>query len=56
MQLIDTHFHLDYYRNHKYWYDQINKLQQYTLCVTNSPEVYRSCRELYPETKYIKFA
>ena len=56
MHLIDTHFHLDYYKNHKYWYDQINKLQQYTLCVTNSPEVYYSCRKLYPETKFVKFA
>lgn len=56
MQLIDTHFHLDYYSNHKYWYNQINKLQQYTLCVTNSPEVYLSCKKIYPETKYIKFA
>ena len=44
MHLIDTHFHLDYYKNHEYWYNQINKLQQYTLCVTNS------------ETKYVKFA
>lgn len=56
MQLIDTHFHLDYYQNHRYWYDQINQLQQYTLCVTNSPEVYYSCRKLYPESKYVKFA
>ena len=56
MHLIDTHFHLDYYKNHEYWYDQINKLQQYTLCVTNSPEVFHSCRKLYPETKYVKFA
>lgn len=56
MRLIDTHFHLDYYRNHKYWYDRINELQQYTICVTNSPEVYHSCRKLYPETKYVKFA
>lgn len=56
MHLIDTHFHLDYYKNHEYWYNQINKLQQYTLCVTNSPAVYLSCRKLYPETKYVKFA
>ena len=56
MKLIDTHFHLDYYRNHKYWYEQINALNQYTLCVTNSPEVHHSCIRLYPETKYIKFA
>lgn len=56
MKLIDTHFHLDYYNDHKYWYSQINKLEQYTLCVTNTPEIYYSCRKLYPESKFIKFA
>ena len=56
MRLIDTHFHLDFYREHRYWYDQINALEQYTLCVTNSPEVYHGCRKLYPETRYVRFA
>lgn len=56
MQLIDTHFHLDFYRDHAYWYEKINELRQYTLCVTNSPGVYHSCKQLYKETKYIKFA
>lgn len=56
MKLIDTHFHLDFYRDHKFWYDQINELQQHTLCVTNSPEIYISCKKLYPETRYVKFA
>jgi len=54
--LIDTHFHLDFYKNHKEIYTKINKLQQYTLCVTNSPGVYLSCKRLYSETKYLKFA
>jgi len=40
MNLIDTHFHLDFYRDHKYWYDYINQNRQYTLCVTNTPGVY----------------
>lgn len=56
MGLIDTHFHLDFYRDHKIWYDYINNNRQYTLCVTNSPEIFYSCKRLYPETKYIKFA
>lgn len=56
MRLIDTHFHLDYYKDHEYWFGQINRLEQYTLCVTNSPEVYHSCKKLYGETKYVKFA
>lgn len=56
MRLIDSHFHLDYYKNHSYWYSKINELQQYTLCVTNSPELFHSCRRMYPETEYIRFA
>lgn len=56
MKLIDTHFHLDHYSNHEYWYKEINKLEQYTLCVTNTPEIYYSCIKLYRESKYIKFA
>ena len=56
MNLIDTHFHLDFYRDHKKMYDYINENRQYTLCVTNSPGVYCSCKRLYPETKYLKFA
>ena len=56
MRLIDTHFHLDFYREHRYWYDQINAMKQYTLCVTNSPEIYCACKKLYSETRYIKFA
>ena len=54
--LIDTHFHLDYYKNHKEIYNLINNLKQYTLCVTNSPEIYLSCKKMYPETQYVKFA
>ena len=54
--LIDTHFHLDHYRNHKDIYQYINQLEQYTLCMTNSPGVYVSCKNMYPETKYVKFA
>lgn len=56
MPLIDTHFHLDFYREHSHWYDQINALKQYTLCVTNSPEIYCACTKLYLETRYIRFA
>ena len=56
MKLLDTHFHLDHYSNHEYWYREINKLEQYTLCVTNTPEIYYSCKKIYPESKFIKFA
>ena len=55
-RLIDAHFHLDFYKNHEKIFKEINTLNQYTLCVTNSPEVYLSCKRLYQETKYVKFA
>ncbi|HBV97353.1 MAG: hypothetical protein JL50_08720 [Peptococcaceae bacterium BICA1-7] len=54
--LIDTHFHLDFYPNHNIIYQNINKLRQYTLCVTNQPEIFESCIALYPTTQYLKFA
>lgn len=54
--LIDTHFHLDFYKNHKQIYKDINNLQQYTLCMTNTPEIYQECQKLYFNTKYVKFA
>ena len=54
--LIDTHFHLDYYKEHQKIYAGINERKQYTLCMTNSPGVYISCKRMYPETKYLKFA
>lgn len=51
--LIDTHFHLDYYRNHKEIYNGINKFKQYTLCVTNQPEVFESCIDIYKTTNIL---
>ena len=54
--LIDTHFHLDHYKNYKELVTQINALQQYTICVTNSPGVFHSCKKMISESKYVKFA
>lgn len=54
--LIDTHFHLDHYKNYNELVTQINTLQQYTICVTNSPGVFHSCKNLISESKYLKFA
>ena len=34
----------------------ITELEQYTICVTNSPGIFLSCKNLIPETKYLKFA
>ena len=55
-KIIDTHFHLDHYKNHKEIYQTINNLKQYTLCMTNSPGIFVSCKKIYKETKYVKFA
>lgn len=54
--LIDFHFHIDYYQDYKKKYEYINKNKIYTLCVTNMPELYGAIREIFEETKYIKFA
>lgn len=54
--LIDTHFHLDMYRNYAELYKYIDQEKQYTLCVTNSPGVFLSCKKMFEESKYIKFA
>lgn len=56
MLLSDMHFHLDCFRNHQDIYNQINSLKQYTLCVTNSPAIFRACKSTYDETKYVRFA
>ena len=54
--LIDTHFHLDMYKNYKDIYKMIVSEKQYTLCMTNSPGVYRSCKNIFGDDKYVKFA
>lgn len=54
-KLIDMHFHLDFYSNHSQVYKQINQLEQHTLCVTNQPEIFETCIELYQPTNYVQF-
>lgn len=55
-KLIDMHFHLDFYSNHSEVYTKINQLQQHTLCVTNQPEIFETCIDLYSLTLYVQFA
>lgn len=55
-KLIDMHFHLDFYANHSETYKRINSLEQHTLCVTNQPEIFESCIDLYKPTQYVQFA
>ena len=54
--LIDTHFHLDMYKDFNELYRYINESKQYTLCMTNSPGIFLSCKRIFPNSKYIKFA
>lgn len=56
MRLSDMHFHLDGFKNHHQIYNQINALEQYTLCVTNSPTIFQACIDTYSETNYVRFA
>lgn len=54
--LIDTHFHLDMYKDYMEKYKYITENSQYTLCMTNSPGVFLSCKNMFQDSKYVKFA
>ena len=54
--LIDTHFHLDHYKNYQEQAKKINELEQYTICVTNSPGIFNSCKTIIPESQYLRHA
>lgn len=54
--LIDTHFHLDMYKNYDEIFQLIQNEKQYTLCMTNSPGIYQSCMDMFQKSKYVKFA
>lgn len=54
--LIDTHFHLDMYWDYLKKYEYINEAGQYTLCMTNSTSVFLSCKNMFRDSKYVKFA
>lgn len=56
IRLIDTHFHLDMYKDYMEKYRYIVDKEQYTLCMTNSPGVFLSCKNMFQNNKYVKFA
>lgn len=56
INLVDFHFHLDYYSDNKDKYNYVNEHKIYTLCVTNLPEIYEQCISTFKNTKYVKFA
>lgn len=54
--LIDTHFHLDMYKDYKTIYEHLDEEKQYTLCVTTSPGIFLSCKKMFRSSKYVQFA
>lgn len=54
--MIDTHFHLDFYENHNEIFKYFNDRKIYVLCVTNQPEIFETCVSIYGQSKYVKFA
>ncbi len=53
---IDTHLHLDQYKDHKKVYESIKRSGNYYLCVSNSADVFDSLHYFYKEQNNIKFA
>lgn len=56
MNLIDFHVHIDYYEDFYQIYDYYNSKEIYTLGVTNLPETYEKCINIFKKSKYVKFA
>ena len=54
MHYIDTHFHLDLYKDPKSILDQIEKNRIYTIAVTNAPSVFYHTENLTKSCKYIR--
>ncbi len=54
--IIDTHFHMDMYKNYEEVFRFLNQEKQYTLCMTNSPGVFLSCKNIFSNSQYVKFA
>lgn len=53
---IDSHFHIDKYKNYKELYEFILRKKYYCLCVTNSPSNFISCINALPTNNHIRFA
>lgn len=54
MHYIDTHFHLDLFKDPKSILDQIEKNRIYTIAVTNAPSVFYHTENLTKSCKYIR--
>lgn len=56
MPLLDVHCHLDLYRDYAAVIREAESNRVFTLAVTNSPSVYRRCRELLEGTRFLHAA
>lgn len=54
MNLIDTHFHLDLWKNPKSLISKIEASKIYTIAVTNAPSVFKLTLQLTEGLKYIR--
>jgi len=55
-RLVDTHCHIDLYRNYNEVINEIDQRKIATIAVTNAPSVFRKCCELTAHSKYIRTA
>lgn len=56
MQLHDTHFHLDLFKNPRQVIEAIEQAGIYTIAVTNLPELFDHTFNLTKDTKYVRAA
>lgn len=53
---MDTHMHLDLYKNRDELVHQIELDKSYTIAVTNLPVLFAKYNSIYSDKKYVKFA
>ena len=53
MRLVDAHCHIDLYRDYADVIREAEAKQVFTVAVTNTPSVFRRCRDLLGGTRYL---
>ena len=56
MNYIDTHFHLDLFKEENLLIDEIENNKIYTIAVSNAPRVFNNLQKICYDKKYIKAA
>lgn len=52
--LSDMHIHIDYFKDYKGMYNAFESSKNFALFVTNLPEIFQKCINVFPESKYVK--